>query len=106
MGGEMIMRIAMILAAALLSGGCVSMGTNYDPIVAQNLQLGTSEAEAIQRLGQPNNVTVLADVSRNLMWLHSTGNALGQAKARSVILRFDQQGRYTGMVSSTQTQIN
>lgn len=99
------MRISILLAAALL-GGCVSMGTNYDPVVAQNLPVGTSEAEAIQRLGQPNNITVLTDGTRNLMWLHSTGNALGQAKARSVILHFDQQGRYTGMVSSTQTQLN
>ena len=99
------MRISILLAAALL-GGCVSMGTNYDPVVAQNLPVGTSETEAIQRLGQPNNITVLTDGTRNLMWLHSTGNALGQAKARSVILHFDQQGRYTGMVSSTQTQLN
>jgi hypothetical protein len=96
----------MIGIAALALSGCVSMGTNYDPVVAQSLPIGTSETEAIQRLGQPNNVTVLADGTRNLMWLHSTGNALGQAKARSVILHFDREGRYTGMVSSNQTQIN
>lgn len=96
----------MISFAALALAGCVSMGTNYDPAVAQGLPIGTSEAEAIRALGQPNNVTVLADGSRNLMWLHSTGNALGQGRARSVILHFDQQGRYTGMVSSNQTRIN
>ena len=83
-----------------------AMGTNYDPAIAQSLPIGISEGEVIQRLGQPNNITVLADGSRQLLWLHSTGNALGQAKARSVILRFDQQRRYTGMVSSTQTRIN
>lgn len=96
----------MIGFAAFALAGCVSMGTNYDPAVAQSLPIGTSEAEAVRLLGQPNNITVLGDGTRNLMWLHSTGNALGQAKARSVILHFDQQGRYTGMVSSNQTQIN
>ena len=99
------MRIPAILGAVLLSG-CVSMGTNYDPAVAHSLPIGLSEAEVIHRLGQPNNVTILTDGSRQLLWLHSAGNALGQAKARSVILRFDQQRRYTGIVSSTQTQIN
>ncbi len=99
------MRIAVFVAAILL-GGCVSVGTNYDPNVAMSLPVGMSEAEVIQRMGQPNNVTVLADGTRNLLWLHSTGNALGQGRARSVILHFDQQGRYTGVVSSTQTQIN
>jgi hypothetical protein len=99
------MKIEVFLAAVLLSG-CVSVGTNYDPTVAMSLPVGMSEAEVIQRMGQPNNVTVLADGTRNLLWLHSTGNALGQGRARSVILHFDEQGRYTGVVSSTQTQIN
>jgi hypothetical protein len=96
----------MIGFAALALAGCMSVGTNYDPAVAQSLPIGTSEADAIRALGQPNNVTMLTDGTRNLMWLHSTGNALGQGRARSVILHFDQQGRYTGMVSSNQTRIN
>jgi hypothetical protein len=100
-----MMRIALLLMAALLSG-CVSAGTNYDPAVAMSLSIGTPEAEVIRRLGQPNNVTILPDGSRQLLWMHSSGNALGQGRSRAVILRFDQQGRYTGMVSSTQTQIN
>jgi hypothetical protein len=96
----------VLLAAALALAGCVSAGTNYDPAAVSTLTLGMTEAQVIQRLGQPNNVTVLADGTRNLLWMHSTGNALGQGRARAVILRFDQQGRYTGMVSSTQTRIN
>jgi hypothetical protein len=98
------MRLTLLLAAAALSG-CVSMGTNYDPAVAQSLPVGISQSEVVQRLGEPNNITVLPDGTRNLMWLHSTGTAWGTAKARSVILRFDQQGRYTGMVSASQTQM-
>lgn len=99
------MRFLIVVAALALSA-CMSMGTNYDPAVAQSLPIGMSEAEVVSRLGQPNNVTVLPDGTRNLMWLHSAGNALGQGRARSIILRFDQQGRYAGMVSSTQTRIN
>ena len=94
------------LVVAIFLGGCVSVGTNYDPAVAHSLSIGMTEAEVIQRLGQPNNVTILADGSRNLLWMHSTGNALGQGRAKAIILRFDQQGRYAGMVSSTQTRVN
>ena len=99
------MRVAFLVAALLLSG-CVSVGTNYDPAVAMSLPIGMSEAEVIQRLGEPNNITVLADGTRNLLWMHSTGNALGQGRAKAVILHFDTQGHYTGMVSSTQTRVN
>ena len=99
------MRLLLLLATVIVSG-CVSVGTNYDPAVAMSLQVGTPEAEVIRRLGQPNNVTVLADGTRQLLWMHSSGNALGQGRSRAVVLRFDAQGRYTGMVSSTQTQIN
>jgi hypothetical protein len=99
------MRILLLCAAVLLAG-CVSVGTNYDPAVAMSLPVGISQADVIQRLGQPNNVTVLADGTRNLLWMHSTGNALGQGRAKAVILHFDAQGRYTGMVSSTQTRVN
>lgn len=99
------MRWKIALTALALSG-CVSMGTNYDPAVAQSLPIGMSEAEVIQRLGQPNNITVTADGTRQLLWMYSTGTALGTGKARSVILKFDSNGRYTGMVSSTQTRIN
>lgn len=97
---------SLVMCVALLLSACVSVGTNYDPAVAMSLPIGMSEAEVIQRLGQPNNITVLADGTRNLLWLHSTGNALGQARAKSVILHFDAQGRYTGVVSSTQTRVN
>jgi hypothetical protein len=99
------MRIAIAFAAILLSG-CVSVGTNYDPAVAISLPVGIPEAEVIRQLGQPNNITVLADGTRNLLWMHSTGNAFGHGAARAIILHFDQQGRYTGMVSSTQTEVN
>jgi hypothetical protein len=99
------MRIAILIAATALSG-CVSVGTNYDPAVAMSLPIGTSEAQVVRQLGQPNNITVLADGTRNLLWMHSTGNALGQGRSRAVILHFDAHGRYTGMVSSTQTKIN
>jgi hypothetical protein len=99
------MKKVILIAAALLCG-CVSAGTNYDPAVAMALPTGISKAEAIQKLGQPNNITVLADGTSNLLWMHSSGNALGQGRARAVILHFDAQGHYTGIVSSTQTQIN
>src|SRR5688500_15313373 len=99
------MRKILLLAAALLMG-CASAGTNYDPAVVQTLSVGMPEAEVVRRLGQPNNITILPDGTRQLLWMHATGNALGQGRSKAVILRFDQQGRYTGLVSSSQTRIN
>jgi hypothetical protein len=99
------MRI-VIAVTSLMLASCVSVGTNYDPTVAEQLSLGTSRAQVIALLGQPNSRTIGADGTEFLMWLHSRGTGWGTAKARSVTMQFDQQGRYIKLVNSTQTRIN
>jgi len=90
------MRKSLVVAAALLLAGCVSMGTNYDAAAADRLRVGMTRAEVIGLLGQPNQVVTNSDGSERLVWVHSTGSMLG-ANARSVGLPFGPDGRLTGV---------
>lgn len=92
------MQKNLIMAAALLLAGCVSMGTNYDVAAVDRLQVGMTKAEVIGLLGQPNQVLTNADGSERLVWVHSTGSMLG-ANARSVGLPFGPDGRLTDVPS-------
>lgn len=96
---------AIAISAALVCSGCVSMGANYDPAIVSSIQPGTSQAEVIAKLGKPTSITTLADGTRQLMWVHSTGNALGQGSARSAMLLFDQDGKFVRVMSTNQTNI-
>lgn len=91
--------------AAVAMGGCVSMGTNYDPAVITQIAPGTPMADVIARLGQPNSRTGLPTGQTQLMWLHSTGTAWGTADARSAVLFFDEGGRFVRVVTTNQTSI-
>jgi hypothetical protein len=88
----MEMRKNLVVAAALLLAGCVSMGTNYDVAAVDRLQVGMTRAQVIGLLGQPNQVVTNADGSERLVWVHSTGSMLG-ANSRSVGLPFDSYGK-------------
>ncbi|MEQ1726099.1 MAG: outer membrane protein assembly factor BamE [Sphingopyxis sp.] len=88
------MRKNLVIAAALLLAGCVSMGTNYDVAAVDRLQIGMTKAEVIRLLGQPNQVVTNADGSERLVWVHSTASMLG-ANARTVGLPFGPDGRLT-----------
>jgi hypothetical protein len=92
--GGMEMRKHLLVIVALMLGGCVSMGTNYDPSAVDRLRVGMTKAEVIQLLGQPNQVISNSDGTERLIWIHSTGSMLG-AKARSVGLPFGSDGRLT-----------
>jgi hypothetical protein len=90
------MRVALkhiISVAAFIGlGGCVSMGTNYDPSRVSSLHAGMTEAEVVALLGKPNGVATNANGQRVLVWMHSTGSMFG-ASARSVSLVFGPDGR-------------
>jgi hypothetical protein len=87
-------RKQIVVVAALLSTGCMSVGTNYDPAAVERLRVGMTEAEVIQMLGKPNQVIGNSDGSERLIWVHSTGSMFG-ANARSVGLPFGPDGRLT-----------
>jgi hypothetical protein len=72
--------------------GCVSVGTNYSEAAATQLQPGMTRAEVVRLLGKPNSIVTLSDGREQLGWVHSTGSMFG-AKARSLTLPFDQDGR-------------
>ena len=86
------MRRNLVIAAALMLAGCVSMGTNYDVAAVDRLQVGMTKAQVIDLLGPPNQAVTNADGSERLIWVHSTGSMFG-AKARSVGLTFGPDGR-------------
>ena len=97
--------ITFALGAFLTCSGCVSMGPNYDPAAVSSIQPGTSEAEVIAKLGKPTSITTLGDGTRQLMWVHSKGTALGSASARSALLLFDKSGRFVKVMSMNETNI-
>lgn len=97
--------VTFALAAVLSCSGCVSMGPNYDPAAVSSIQPGTSEAEVIASLGKPTSITTLGDGTRQLMWVHSKGTALGSASARSAMLLFDQSGKFVKVMSMNETNI-
>jgi hypothetical protein len=80
------------------------MGTNYDPAVVSSIAPGTPEAEVIARLGRPTSRTTLADGTTHIMWLHSTGNALGRGSARTATLEF-RDGRFVRVLVTNETNI-
>lgn len=92
-GGKEMKQGLVIFAAALLAG-CVSMGTDFDETAIDSLQVGMTKAEVIGLLGQPNQVITNSDGSERLVWVHSTGSAF-VANARSVGLPFDTDGLLT-----------
>lgn len=86
------MNKSILIGAALMLSGCVSMGTNYDANAVENLQIGMPKTEVVRLLGQPNQTVTASDGSQRLIWVHSTGSMFG-AKARSVGLPFDRDGK-------------
>ena len=91
------MKNIYIISASLALSACVSMGTNYDPAAVDQLAVGMTKQQVISRLGKPNQVISYADGTERLVWVHSTGSMFG-AKARSVGLPFDREGRLSEVV--------
>ena len=96
----------LVIVLAVSMAGCASAGTDYDPAVVATLQPGMTQAEVIQRLGQPNNVTTLVGGRKVMVWVHSEVNGLtGRSSARSVSIVFGADGRMTEQVSESNTSI-
>lgn len=81
------------------------MGPNYDPAVVDQLRPGMTKAEVIALLGKPTSTASLTSGEQQVMWVHSKGTMLGRADARAVMLQFDASGRYSRMLSQSETNI-
>ena len=95
---------ATLLVLGVLAG-CVSVGTNYNTAAVGQLQPGLSKEEVIARLGPPNSRSTTPTGEEVMVWLHSTGTALGTGRARSVTLLFDASGHFVRVLNTTETQI-
>jgi hypothetical protein len=100
----MTSRFIPAVAAVLLSG-CATIGTNYDPAIIDSFEPGMSKAQIITQLGRPMTVASLPDGRQQLMWVYSRGTMFGTARGQSVMLMFDKQGSYIGVVSQAETNI-
>jgi hypothetical protein len=93
-----------VLALALATAGCVSMGPNYDPAAVAQLTPGMDKAQVIAVLGHPTTTVTSTDGSQTMMWTHATGSMLG-SDARSVMLMFGADGKYVKMMSQAETRV-
>lgn len=89
-----------------LTAGCATVGTNFDVATVQSLRPGMSEAQVVQVLGPPNTRVRMPDGSEMLGWTYAHANAFGSATGKGAMLKFGPDGRYIGMMSTTETRIN
>lgn len=107
MKNELARSVALtaLIATLFMAGGCMSVGTNFDPNQVALLQPGDTKEAVFARLGKPNTVLTTADGNVTMMWLHSKGNALGQAASRSVMLQFTPDGKLIRVLSQSATEL-
>jgi hypothetical protein len=96
----------LVLTAVLLTAACASVGTNFDVATVQSLQPGMSEAQVVGLLGAPNSRTRLPDGSEMLGWTYGHGTAFGSASGKAAMLKFAPDGRYVGIVSTSEMRSN
>ena len=95
----------LIPLAGLMLSACATIGTDFDPVAVEAIPMGTPQAQVIAQLGAPTARTRLADGSTHLLWSYGRGTAFGGSTGKAVMLQFDSAGRYTGIVSSSQTTV-
>lgn len=100
------MRLRPTIAIMVfLACGCVSAGTNFDPVQVRSLQPGMSQADVIASLGKPNAYNYLANGQQVAVWLYSRGTPLGTGNARSVALLFGTDKRLVRVLAQTETEV-
>lgn len=92
-------------AAVLLTSACVDIGANYDPAVVDRLQPGMDQAQVIALLGRPTTRNRLSNGTSQLGWSYSHGDALGRGRSRLLILAFDADHKYVGVVSQIESEL-
>ena len=73
-------RIAAVLVlGAILVAGCATSGTNFDSSKVSEIKKGeTTEAELIQKFGQPNQRTIDSEGLTHLTWQYVEAHASGK----------------------------
>jgi YD repeat-containing protein len=105
----------LAVAAAVLLGGCVSVGTKIDPNVVATFQPGvTTLQDAESKLGTPNSTTTASDGGTTIMYIYSHAQASGSSYIPVVgalvghtdsdtvtsTLMFDKNGKYVRSTTS------
>lgn len=80
-------------AACLTLGGCITNGTKFDAADIQTLIPGVStQAEAIERFGQPTATSTYGDGTVLLQWMWSEV-VYTAGEGRHLAVLFDQNGK-------------
>jgi hypothetical protein len=89
---------AGLLGAALLLGGCASIGHPYNVDAVSSLVPGqTTEAQAVAAVGEPTSRSTEEDGTVLVTWLWSHDSAFG-ATADKLVVRFDATGHMLKVV--------
>ncbi len=83
-------RLAILALVLLLATGCASTGRNFSFEDANRVQIGMTESEVRQIMGEPTNKHV-ERTGELWMWIHVTGG-LGGFNSKGFSVKF-QYGR-------------
>ena len=79
------------LVLPLVLGACARVGTDFDPKLVDQLKPRVTQLdEAIRLLGNPNNITKLADGTKLVQWIH-VFSTMGSSATKHVAVIFDQK---------------
>jgi len=95
--------LVAVLAACLTLGGCITSGTKFDATDIQALIPGVStQAEAIERFGQPTSISSYEDGSTLLQWMWSEV-VYTAGESRHLAVLFDRNGRMLRITHQART---
>ena len=101
------MRYRLIALAVLATSACATMGTKFDMTRVRQLEPGISTlADATKALGNPTNETYEADGSVIVLWMYSTGTALGTGKSEYVSILFERERRMVRLLQHGGTTLH
>lgn len=96
---------AFAVGALLVLAGCATVGQDIDFAAVEAIPVGTTQADVVARLGQPTARTRLADGTMQLLWSYGSSKFLGSTVGKATVLGFDKDGRYTGVVTTSQSNV-
>lgn len=101
-GFSRITLVASLVAIGVIVAACASRGTDFDPMLVDQLKPKVTRLdEAVQLLGSPNNIIRQPDGTKVVQWMH-VSVTIGSSATKSVIVSFDQKDVMVQVVQQSQ----